>query len=100
MTISGKFVWNVYCAVCWKKKKSTEIQRRYDGRFVCEDCNETRHPLDFYRPIPDQRALPFTQRDIETFISLPGPFACAGPRTQGRADIGTADCAQADKDNY
>jgi hypothetical protein len=99
--VGGIGVYNVVCQQCDLDYKSYELRKNWKGMWVCKDCWEPRHILDFYQTKPDTTPLPYITGEPEgADISPSGPFACGGPRTQGRADIGIADCARSDKDNY
>ena len=57
--------YNVICPVCGWKYKASEMLRRWDGLMVCKTDWEPRHPMDFFRTIPDQHSLPFVMPDFE-----------------------------------
>lgn len=88
--------WNVICAVCGIQYKSDEIRKRWDGLLVCKQDYEDRNILDFTRVKPEMGSVPFSNPDTNSpdsdFI-----FVCYIEASQGLADTGQADCAQADK---
>jgi hypothetical protein len=84
--------WNVTCDVCSKKLKAHEAHHRWDGFIVCKDDYETRHEQDFVRARQDKISVPF-QRPIPTLIF---GHVCTPYTSQGRTDIGVADCARSD----
>lgn len=89
--------WNVICQVCREKVKSTEIQRRWDGFLVCEDCFEERHALDMPPPPEpiEERALPFmSTRPDPTYIST----ACTAAGRTAIAGYAVAGCSIAGHD--
>lgn len=90
--ISGE--WNLTCDVCSKKIKAHEAHHRWDGFIVCQDDFEMRHEQDFVKAKTDKITVPF-QRPIPTEVFA---FACTVWTSQGIADQGVADCAQADRD--
>ena len=56
---------------------------------------EERQPQDFIRARQDKISVPYTRpRPIDVFVSY-----CSAWGVNGVADVGTADCAQADIDN-
>lgn len=89
--------WNVTCDVCSKKIKASESKQRWDGLIVCADDFEYRHPQDFVRARQDKISVPFT-RPIPTLTYV--TLACDIWTSQGVADEGVADCAQADLNNH
>jgi hypothetical protein len=52
--------WNARCQECWKKIKSSEALKRWDGFWVCWRCYEIRNPQDFARGIPDNQGVPWS----------------------------------------
>lgn len=84
--------WNVTCDVCSKKIKASESRLRWDGFLVCVDDYEIRHEQDFVKSKLDQITVPYTRPVPELIFT----FVCSLYTSQGRADIGEADCARAD----
>ena len=74
--LGGSYSWNVICKVCGFKYKASQTKKRWDGlQPVCEDCWETRHPLDFYRPRDDTHKLSFTNPEATVnYTFLPTDF--------------------------
>lgn len=87
--------WNVICDQCGRQFKDSELQLRWDGLMVCSGDWEPRQPQDFVHGVADKQAPPFT-RPEQTDVFTP---VCTLITTQGLADYGAADCAQADVDN-
>ena len=86
--------WNVICDSCGKKIKASEAKQRWDGLIVCPDDFEMRQPQDFVKARADKISVPFTRpRPTDEFV-----FSCSLLTSSGVADVGVADCAQAD--NY
>lgn len=87
--------WKVACDVCGFWFPSGEIKERWDGLKVCHKDWETRHPQSLYR-YKDHTSVP-------DFVRKDGPVTtvllCDFVSSQGRADWGTANCAQADRIN-
>lgn len=55
--------WNVLCDVCGFKFKSGDVQKRWDGLYVCKDDYEVRHPSDFFKGTKDDQRVPFNRPD-------------------------------------
>ena len=85
--------WNCICQVCGKQVKSDEIVKRWDGLLVCRSDFEPRHSLDFIRAIPERGTVPFVSPEPDDLII----FVCYIEASQGRADVGEADCAITEK---
>lgn len=84
--------WNAICDVCGQKWKSNQMKKRWDGLMVCPHDYELRHPQDFLRSVPDHQAVPWSRPETpDIFV----PY-CTVFTSQGVADVGTSDCAQAD----
>lgn len=79
--------WNALCDQCGMKRKSDQLQERWDGMMVCKPtikvgCWEPRHPQELIRPIPDNYAVPWTRPEpadqfVESSLS-DGLFVTAG----------------------
>jgi hypothetical protein len=92
MTYFKSGTWNCICHVCGGQFKSDEILKRWDGHLVCRDDFEVRHIADFLRPITEKNTIPFVSPEpTDSFI-----YICYLEQSQGRADVGEADCARAD----
>ena len=67
--------WKVLCDQCGRKRKSTEVQPRWDGFIVCKPevdpgCWEARHPLDFIKAPKEDTSVPFVRPEpADTYIS-------------------------------
>lgn len=95
--------WNAICDVCGVKRKSGELQERWDGLMVCRPtvqtgCWEPRHPQDFIKPPRGEQPVPWTRPEAtDTFIEV---TVCNDPvGFNGVAGVGTAGCAITDTDN-
>ena len=85
--------WNLICDVCGKKVKAHKAKHRWDGFVVCEKDWEERHSQDFVRARQNKISVPFTRpRPPDLFITP----VCTFITHIGQANVGTADCAQAD----
>lgn len=84
--------WNVTCDVCSKKIKASDAKQRWDGLIVCPSDFEHRHEQDYVKARTDKITVPFTRPVPELTFT----FVCTHYTSQGRADMGEADCARAD----
>lgn len=63
--------WNALCDVCGFKYKSHTLKKRWDGMMVCGDCFETRHPIDFFKVVPEDLKIPWSRREpTDVFVDL------------------------------
>ena len=62
--------YSAICDICGFKFKASDLRERWDGHRVCDQDWEIRHPQEMVRPIPDQRALPWT-RPESTDVYIP-----------------------------
>lgn len=85
--------WRAVCDVCGRDYKNTDLEKRWDGLMVCQGDWETRQPQDFVKGVADKQVPPFTRPEQSDV------FICNINDSQGLADYGTANCAQADS-NY
>lgn len=77
--------WNFRCQECWRKGKSSEGLKRWDGFWVCWRCYEIRNPQDFARGVPDNQNVPWqTGNPPPLFIDGSSP----SNNTYGRRLIG------------
>lgn len=100
MTYKGKWpgTWATICDVCGFRFPSDKLQDRWDGLKVCHKDWELRHPQDFIKVREEVVVPPWTRPEKYTFT-----YVCTQITIQGQADIGVADCAQADRhtiDNF
>jgi hypothetical protein len=89
--------WKVTCHVCGMWFPSGEIQKRWDGLFVCPKDFETRHPQTLIK-IKGERNFPsFVSKD-----SNPDNFAlvCGIDGSSGYVDLGTVDCMRLENTKY
>lgn len=73
--------WNVICDVCGFKFKAYQLRKRWDGKMVCKDDWEIRHPQDLIKVPKDDQSVPWSrpeQTDVFAdvnygkYLSLPG----------------------------
>lgn len=84
--------WNAICDICGFRFKASELTKDWQGLMVCKQDYEMRHPQDFLRVRPDNPAVPWSRPEgADQFI-----FVCWIWGTSAYADLGEADCMQAD----
>ncbi len=88
--------WNALCDSCGRKFKALDLQRRWDGLMVCKEDYEIRHPSDFLRVQTEKIAVDFVRPYPEEDVFI--TYFCSIRETNGKADIGTADCARVEFD--
>ncbi len=63
--------WNAICQSCGRKFKASQLHKRWDGLYVCEEDFEYRHPQDFLRSRADKIAPPWTSpRPADVFVPI------------------------------
>lgn len=67
--MTQSYKWQVNCPVCSEQRLGGDLKHRWDGLFVCPECWEPRHPLDFYRPRNDTHILPYRYKDVEVSVA-------------------------------
>lgn len=88
--------WNVHCDVCGFKFKSSQIKKRWDGFMVCENDWETDHPQKYIRVNETSQTVPYVrEQQDDTFTNV-----CYIYTSGAYADLGTADCMQADNTSF
>lgn len=88
--------WKVVCDVCGFQYASDKVRKRWDNLMVCEADYETKHPQLSIRVKAETTVPSFTRPEpADQFV-----FICTVSSSQGVADYGEADCAQADVDNH
>lgn len=53
--------WNCQCFQCGRKRKAGDMERNWQGFYVCPEHNEPRQPQDFVRGTKDVQTPPWTQ---------------------------------------
>jgi len=63
--------WNALCDSCGRKFKATDLQKRWDGLFVCREDWEQRHPQDLLRVQREQISVPWARPypATDTFVT-------------------------------
>lgn len=86
--------WNAICDICGFRFKASRLQKNWKGLMVCEADWETRHPQEFLRVRKEKISVPWTRPEGEDqFLEY-----CSAWGRSGYADLGEADCMQADND--
>lgn len=84
--------WVALCDVCGFKFKALDLRRRWDNLMVCKDDYEVRHSMDFLRvqkeKITVEFSRPYPSEDV--FVG----YSCSIRESNGKADVGAADCAR------
>lgn len=74
--------YNAVCFECQKKYKASQLKKHWQGYYVCVSCYEPRHPQDFVRSPPAEKAPPWTQPPQQpNFVAPfpePAPFVPTG----------------------
>lgn len=65
--------WNAYCQVCGFKYKASELQKRWDGVYVCKTDWEPRHPQDLIKLPKDIQATPWNSPTPVEQYRTPAP---------------------------
>jgi hypothetical protein len=53
--------WNVVCYQCGFKRKASQMEKNWQGYYVCPEHNEPRQTQDFVRAMPDNQTVPWSQ---------------------------------------
>ena len=62
--------WNALCDVCGFKFKADQLKERWDGRRVCLEDLEFRHPSDLLRVPQDNPSVPWSRPEVpDVFIA-------------------------------
>ena len=92
MTTFRSGQWNALCDRCGFKFKSSELRKDWQGLMVCDKDFERRHPQDFIKVKPETALPEWTRPKLpEEYLPI-----CYVWSSSGYADLGTADCLQAD----
>ncbi len=83
--------WKVSCMRCGFWFPSTEIKKEWTGLLVCPKDYEPRHPQTLIKTHGEQAFPTFVSKDTDVFVGY-----CDVATRSGYADLGTADCMQAD----
>lgn len=53
--------WNAQCYQCGRKRKAGQMEKNWQGYYVCPEHNEPRQTQDFVRGIADHQTVPWAQ---------------------------------------
>lgn len=67
--VTGKYNYNYTCPRCGIVYKWSDMKEMWYGVFVCKDDWEYRHPMDFYRTLPDAHTLERTSPQTTEVLS-------------------------------
>lgn len=84
--------WNAVCDICGFRFKASQLKKNWKNEMVCDADFELRHPQEFVRVRPEKISVPWARPENDIII---GP-ACWLWDQSAYADLGTADCMQAD----
>jgi len=90
--------WKFSCLRCGFWYPSTEIRKEWTGLLVCTSCFEPRHEQTLIK-VHGEKAFPdiVSKDGTDTFVE---GARCDIVTSSGYADLGTADCMQADNNTY
>jgi len=88
--------YKMACMRCGFWFPSTELKKEWTGLYVCRDDWESRHPQTLMK-VHGEKAFPdiVSKDGTDTFITY-----CDVSTRSAYADLGTADCMQADNNTY
>jgi hypothetical protein len=53
--------WNTVCYQCGFKRKASQLEKNWQGYYVCPEHNEPRQTQDFVRGVMDHQSVPWAQ---------------------------------------
>jgi len=83
--------WNAACSMCGRKRKASEMVKNWQGFWRCPEHNETRHPQDFVRSVPDIQTPPWVQPQTDVDIDI-----CTFNGVSAIPDYAIPDCSLPD----
>jgi hypothetical protein len=87
--------YKMACMRCGFWFPSTELKKEWTGLYVCKADYETRHPQTLMK-VHGERAFPdIVSKDQDVYTGI-----CTVATNSAYADLGTADCMQADNNTY
>lgn len=84
--------YNAICDICGFRFKASQLKKNWKNEYVCEADFELRHPQEFIRVRPEKIAVPWSRPEGEDDFL----FICYIWARSAYADLGEADCMQAD----
>lgn len=61
--------FNAACSMCGRKRKANTMERNWQGLYRCPEHNEPRQPQDFVRGVKDDPSVPFSQPELDQFVT-------------------------------
>ena len=61
--------WNVACSMCGRKAKANTMVRNWQGLYRHPWHDEPRQPQDFVRGVKDDPSVPFSQPELNSFVT-------------------------------
>ena len=87
--------YKMACMRCGFWFPSTELKKEWTGLYVCRDDWESRHPQTLMK-VHGEKAFPdIVSKDQDVYTGM-----CTVATNSAYADLGTADCMQADNNTY
>ena len=84
--------YKMACHRCGFWYPSTELQKEWTGLYVCKKDYEPRHPQTLIK-VHGEKAFPdIVSKDANVYVGI-----CTVASNSAYADLGEADCMQADK---
>ncbi len=80
--------WNARCDQCGRLYKASQLKERWDGKMVCKEDYETRHPQEFVRAVPDTGKVPWTRPNTDIDPATGAPVSSVAP-TYISTSVGT-----------
>ena len=80
--------WNAICDRCSLKFKNVDLKETWDNLYVCKDCFEHRHPMDFFKGQADDQSVPWS-RPVGPYVPIDRTYTnIVGPAIIGIAIVG------------
>lgn len=67
MYIAGDY-WMI-CDRCGFKRRRSQMQKTWDGLWVCPEDFETRHPQDYVKGVVDKQSVPVARPEPDPIYS-------------------------------
>ena len=58
--------WNAACSMCGRKRKASTMVKNWQGMWRCPEHNDTRHPQDFVKALPEITTPPWVQPQTDS----------------------------------
>jgi hypothetical protein len=70
--------WNALCDRCGEKRKASELQKDWQGYYLCSRCWEPRQPQDFVTSIKEVFTPPWVRNPGDVFVGVCSPTDMTG----------------------